>query len=116
MSTTTHVDDDASLHCYSKCSSAYVSQSLCYKKSAGLMPLLIVNPTCLSVISVFTGIKSLSALEVRWSGQGQSRARPKALWNGILIVKMKNVLNFFSGTSEFSEECLRKHHLDLDCF
>jgi len=60
------------------------AEPLLQEATARLMPLLIVNPTHLSAISVFTGIKSLSALEVRWSGQGQSEARPKALWNGTL--------------------------------
>jgi hypothetical protein len=60
------------------------AEPLLQEANARIMPLLIVNPTYLSAISVFTGIKSLSDLEVRWSGQGQSEARPKALWNDTL--------------------------------
>ena len=64
-------------------------------------------------LAQITGINDLSALGHRWAvwgpvGQAQVPGRPT------LLQFEKNVRIFFPKTSEFSEDGLREHHLDLE--
>ena len=89
-------------------SKAYVLQSLCYKKSAGLMPFLIlIRVTYLQLASSL--VLKCPICHERPAGQaraslrpGRSGLRPSGM--ATLLVKMKNAPNFFPSASECSEE------------